>query len=61
MRQTLVRAYGAGRQNSRFGHSQTYGVFGNVGHGRHFDPSNHMTLEEMRKKSIVYSDVYLDG
>lgn len=67
MRQTLVRLTsqygygGAGKPNTRFGHSQTLGMLGNIGQGRHFDPTNHMTLEQMRKKSIVYQDVYLDG
>ena len=66
MRQTLARFNQTGIKHStanrdRFGHSQTYGVFGNVGMGRHYNPTTNFTLEDMRRRSIVYSDVYLDG
>ena len=37
------------------------GMIGNLGQGRHYDPTKHMTLEEMKRKSIFYNDVYLDG
>merc|ERR1711962_23996 len=37
------------------------GIFGNVGAGRHYDPTKHMTLEEMKRKSMLFQDVYLDG
>ena len=37
------------------------GIGGNIGAGRHYDPTKHMTLEEMKRKSMFYQDVYLDG
>ena len=55
MRQTLIRPA------KKWGHTQTGNFMGNIGQGRHYDPTKHMTLEQMRKKSIVYQDVYLDG
>ncbi|CAG5112567.1 Oidioi.mRNA.OKI2018_I69.chr2.g6765.t1.cds [Oikopleura dioica] len=66
MRQTLARFNQTGIKHTtanrdRFGHSQTYGVFGNIGMGRHYNPTTHFTLEDMRRRSVVYSDVYLDG
>jgi len=39
-----------------------WGGLGNVGGmGRHYDPTKHMTLHEMKQKSVFYNDVYLDG
>ena len=64
MRQTLARCSGfvpGGGRQPRFGHNQTSGIMGNIGQGRHYDPTRHMTLEQMRRKAIVYQDVYLDG
>ena len=37
------------------------GIFGNIGAGRHYDPTKHMTLQDMKRKSMFYQDVYLDG
>merc|ERR1712086_698373 len=53
MRQSLVRA-----AKKHHGHTP---MVGNVGMGRHFDPTKHLTLQEMKNKSVYYNDVYLDG
>ena len=53
MRQSLIRA-----AKKHHGHTP---MIGNVGMGRHFDPTKHLTLQEMKNKSVYYNDVYLDG
>ena len=63
MRQTLARLAldGHGKPKGAWSHYQTHGILGNVGQGRHYNPTTHYTLEQMKKKSVVYTDVYLDG
>jgi hypothetical protein len=34
---------------------------GNIGVGRHYDPEKHMTIEQMKNRSMHANDVYLDG
>ena len=41
--------------------SHANGIMGNLGSGRHYDPTKNMNLEEMKKKSVFFQDVYLDG
>merc|ERR1712168_149592 len=57
--QPLLRKYVGGSDKVVVGGSS--GIFGNIGAGRHYDPTKHMTLEEMKRKSMFYQDVYLDG
>ena len=52
--------YSSRKQFKNFG-PYTTGFMGNLGGGRHYDPTKHMTLEEMKGKSVFYQDVYLDG
>ena len=57
--QPFLRKYIGGSDKIVMGGSS--GIGGNIGAGRHYDPTKHMTLEDMKRKSMFYQDVYLDG
>ena len=57
--QPFLRKYIGGSEKIVMGGSS--GIGGNIGAGRHYDPTKHMTLEDMKRKSMFYQDVYLDG